>query len=79
MNKKVNDKKFQLSFKGLGIYIAVLAFISLILNFIISISNIKPGSMEPTLMTGDIVVGNRLAYVTSSPQRGDIIFFHFND
>ena len=79
MNKKVTDKKFQLSFKGLGIYIAVLAFISLILNFVISISNIKSGSMEPTLMTGDIVVGNRLAYVTSSPQRGDIIFFHFND
>lgn len=79
MNKKANDKDFQLSFKMLGIYVIILALITLILNFVISISTIKSGSMEPTLMTGDIVIGNRLAYIANHPQTGDIIFFHFNN
>ena len=72
-----SHKGIQLSFKGLGVYVAVLVAITVMLNFVISISSIKSGSMETTLMTGDIAVGNRLAYVVREPQRGDIIFFHF--
>lgn len=74
-----SHKGIQLSFKGLGVYVAVLVAITVMLNFVISISSIKSGSMETTLMTGDIAVGNRLAYVVREPQRGDIIFFHFNN
>lgn len=60
-------------------YIAVVAVFAIILNFVISIGSIKSGSMEETVMTGDIVIGNKLAYIAHSPQRGDIIFFHFQD
>ncbi len=34
-------------------------------------------SMQPTLYDGDFVIVNKLAYKFGSPQRGDIIIFHF--
>src|SRR4030042_765866 len=33
-------------------------------------------SMEPTLLSGEYVMVNRLSYRFGSPQRGDIIIFH---
>ena len=33
-------------------------------------------SMEPTIMTGDRVIGNRLAYAHSDVERYDIVMFH---
>lgn len=50
-----------------------------ILQFVLMVSNVTSGSMEPTLMTGDICVYNRLAYVSKSPERGDIITFKETD
>ncbi len=38
-------------------------------------ARIMSGSMEPTLMTGDRALFNRLAYTFGEPQRGDIILF----
>lgn len=40
-------------------------------------TRIVSGSMEPTLMTGDIAIYNRLAYKWKNVQRGDIITFWF--
>ena len=37
------------------------------------------GSMEPTIMTNDAMLGNRLAYCFHSPKRGDIISFQHGD
>ena len=34
-------------------------------------------SMKPTLQDGEFVLVNRLAYLIGTPQRGDIIVFHF--
>lgn len=51
----------------------IIAFV--ITHFIIIKSEIVSGSMETTIMTGDHVLGNRLAYLFSDPERGDIIFF----
>lgn len=34
-------------------------------------------SMVPTLVSGEYVIVNRLSYRLGSPQRGDIIVFHF--
>lgn len=48
-------------------------------SFIIINADIPTGSMENTIMAGDRVFGNRLAYLTSDPQRGDIIFFRYPD
>ncbi len=54
--------------------------ITLFINFCILINaRVPSGSMENTIMTGDRLFGNRLAYVFSEPQRGDIVIFHFPD
>lgn len=56
---------------------AVIAFI--LNNFIIANSKVPSGSMENTIMTGDRVIGSRLSYLFSDPERGDIVIFHFPD
>lgn len=61
-----------------AIVIAVVA--ALLLNrFVILNANIPSGSMEPTIMTGDRVLGWRLSYLFSEPERGDVIIFRYPD
>lgn len=57
----------------------VLAFvIALFLNhFIIVNANVPTGSMLHTIEIGDRLIGNRLAYQSKEPQRGDIVMFRF--
>ena len=55
----------------------ILAF--LIDTCVIVNSQIPCGSMENTIMTGDRVFGNRLAYKFSDPKRFDIIIFKYPD
>ena len=58
------------------IIFVVVAVIVLILNsFIIINARIPSESMEDTIMAGDRVIGNRLAYKTANPQRYDIVIF----
>lgn len=60
--------------------LAVSVILALIINSaLIANAQITSGSMETTIMTGDRVIGNRLAYDFSKPQRGDIVLFHFPD
>ena len=71
----INWKKEIISW---GIIIAVafgLAF--LITQFVIMKAEIVSGSMMPRLQKDDHVIGNRLAYLFSDPQRGDVIFFEY--
>lgn len=50
--------------------------IAIILNkFVIINANITSESMLPTLSKGDKLIGNRLSYLFSEPERGDIIIF----
>ena len=42
-------------------------------------AEIPSGSMENTIMPGDHILGNRLAYLTSEPERFDIIIFRYPD
>lgn len=58
--------------------VAVIAAL-LIKNYLIINANIPSGSMENTIMTGDRLFGNRLAYLKSEPKRGDIIIFKYPD
>lgn len=60
------------------IALAVVAAL-FIKNYIIINANIPSGSMENTIMTGDRLFGNRLAYSRKSPERGDIVIFKFPD
>lgn len=58
--------------------IAIVAAL-LIKNYVIINASVPTGSMENTIMTGDRLIGNRLAYLKSDPQRGDIIIFKYPD
>lgn len=42
-------------------------------------ADVPTGSMENTIMPGDRLIGNRLAYLKEGPQRGDIVVFHYPD
>lgn len=59
-----------------AIAIAAAFFIK---TFIIINATVPTGSMENTIMPGDDLIGFRLAYVFSKPQRGDIIIFKYPD
>ncbi len=62
------------------LYFAAAIAIALFLkNYIIINANIPTGSMENTIMTGDNVIGFRLSYTFSKPERGDIIIFKYPD
>ena len=51
----------------------------LIKNYLIINADVPTGSMENTIMPGDRLIGNRLAYKNDSPERGDVVIFHYPD
>lgn len=62
------------------IAIEAAVILAVVLNMFIIVNAVIPSaSMESTIMTGDRIFGNRLAYINSDPQRGDIIIFKFPD
>ena len=58
------------------IVIGVVIFLELL---VIVNAVIPSASMEPTIMTGDHIFGNRLVYHFRDPQRYDIIIFRYPD
>ena len=54
---------------------AVIAFV--LTTFVIANSEIPTGSMENTIMAGSRVIGSRLHYKFSEPERGDLAIFVF--
>ena len=59
--------------------IFVLIFVLVVNNFLIINAKIPSPSMENTIMTGDRIFGNRLAYVLGDPQWFDIVIFRYPD
>lgn len=58
------------------ITLVTLVAISVLLRvFVIGAYVVPTSSMEDTIHVSDCLIGNRLAYVNSSPKRGDIITF----
>ena len=56
----------------------IAALIAVVVNsFIIANSKVPSASMEDTIMTGDRVIGFRLSYMFSEPERGDIVIFRY--
>ena len=55
--------------------------IGLLLRYkVVLIASIPSGSMENTIMTGDIVFGSRLSYIgDKGPERGNIVMFYAPD
>jgi len=76
MKKEIIVKELKSWVKIIGIAVVAAVFIN---TTIIANANIPTGSMESTVMTGDRVIGFRLAYLFSEPERGDIIMFKMPD
>jgi signal peptidase I len=55
--------------------LALVLFVGI--NVISARIRVDGASMEPTLATGEYLVVNRMSYRLGTPQRGDIIVFHF--
>lgn len=63
------------------VVVLVLAFVigSCLNRFVLFKAEIPSGSMEDTLQIGDRVIGFRLAYLFSEPERGDVVIFDYPD
>ena len=59
------------------IFVVVVVFI--VNNVPLINAKIPSESMEDTIMTGDRIFGNRLAYINKDPQRFDIVIFKYPD
>lgn len=51
----------------------------LLKNFVIINATVPTGSMENTIMPEDDLLGFRLSYIFSEPERGDVVIFKFPD
>lgn len=59
--------------------VIVVVVVLIINNFVLINAKIPSESMENTIMTGDRIFGNRLAYIAKDPERFDIVIFKFPD
>lgn len=60
-------------------YALIVGAVLLLNRFVVINAKIPSQSMETTLMIGDRLFGNRLAYLNSDPKRYDIVIFHYPD
>ena len=60
-------------------FIIVIVVVLVVNNVVLIKAKIPSESMEQTIMTGDRVFGNRLAYKTKDPERFDIVIFKYPD
>lgn len=80
--KKSSKRKNSLGrelLEDVALVIVVLAVVFFLKNYVLINAVIPSGSMENTIMTGDRVFGNRLAYRFGEPERGDIVIFKYPD
>ncbi|AWY98412.1 MAG: signal peptidase I [Blautia sp.] len=69
--------------KELWEYVKMILFVVIVVlivdNFLLINAVIPSESMEETIMTGDRIFGNRLAYLFEEPERFDIVIFKYPD
>lgn len=58
-------------------FVVTIVLAQLLTRFVIVNAVIPSGSMQNTVMKGDRIIANRLAYINDGPQRGDVIIFHY--
>ena len=58
-----------------GNILVALAIVSLVQAFVVRVHNVSSGSMEQTLGVRDRVLSSNLPYLSSGPERGDIVIF----
>ena len=77
--RKHHFKRFLAQFFGFLIFILPVVILVVLMRFFLITSIVQSESMEPTIMTGDLVVANAMAYKAKAPERGDIIIFSNDD
>lgn len=61
---------------GVAVMVAVVAVITILLRMFVFVPyGIPTGSMEETIMTGDMVFSEKVSYYFRGPERGDIVTF----
>ena len=88
-NKKINGRKAedepeQVSWQKellswIMTFAIAIAAALLLKHYVIINATVPTGSMENTIMPEDDLLGFRLSYLLSEPERGDIIIFKFPD
>lgn len=74
LNKHKNKKEV---FSWIRTFVIAIAIVLVLTQVVIINARVPTGSMENTIMTGDRLIGLRLAYISGEPKRGDIILFHY--
>jgi signal peptidase I len=77
---KITEEHFDLKseiISWLKMIVAAAIIAIVITEFIIINATVPTGSMEKTILPGDRILGSRLAYLFSEPERGDIIVFKY--
>jgi len=77
LKRKTSIRKEIISWIRIIISAFVIAFF--VNNYLIINAAVPTGSMENTIMTGNKLIANRLAYTSTTPERGDIVVFKFPD
>lgn len=58
-------------------FVVAIAIAQVLTRFVVVNASIPSESMQNTVMEGDKLFANRLAYINSLPKRGDIIIFKY--
>lgn len=82
--KKIQQKEEKVNIKReiaewIVVIVTAIVFSVIINTFLLINACVPSASMENTVMTGDRLFGNRLAYKSEDPERGDIVIFKFPD
>lgn len=78
--EREEEEEFSLTreiFSYIKLIIGAVLIAFLLTHFVIVNAIIPSGSMENTIMTHSRVIGSRLSYLSSGPQRGDIVIFKY--
>lgn len=81
-DKKQEKEEFNFKkelFSWIKIFVVAVVIAFFINNVIIMNANVPSGSMKNTISEGDRMIGLRIAYWFSDPQRGDIVIFENPD
>lgn len=78
--RELKKKRFIREVLSIVQIFVVAAIIAFIISFYVIVNSTVPtGSMSNTIRPGDHIIGLRLAYLFSEPEREDIIIFPFPD
>lgn len=64
-------------FWTIGIIAGIALVVALVRIYVLQPYLIPSNSMEPTIMPGDRIITNQMAYRSASPVRGDIVVFAY--